>query len=64
MRIVILETGLFPDRQTVEGAVAWLEEDLAAHSLSRHDVRGHILTEQECDGLLDAILTADLVVTV
>ncbi|MHB1513837.1 MAG: hypothetical protein ACYCTF_13580 [Acidiferrobacter sp.] len=64
MRIVILETDLFPDRQTVEGAVAWLKEDLAAHCLSRHDVRGHTLTEEECDVLLDAILTADLVVTV
>ena len=64
MRIVILETDLFPDRQTVEGALAWLEEDLAAHRLSRHDVREATSTEQECDALLDAILAADLVVTV
>ncbi len=64
MRIVVLETDLFPDRQTVEEAVAWLEGDGATHCLSRHDVRGLTPTPHACDALLDAILAADLVVTV
>lgn len=65
MRIIILETDVFPDKQVMREALAWLKEDTVTHRLSRHDLRGRTPTEHEWwDELLDAILTADLVVTV
>ncbi len=63
MRIVVLETDLFPDRKTVEEALAWLKEGSPAHYLSRHDLRERTSTEREWDELLEAILVADLTVT-
>ena len=64
MHIVVLETDLFPDRQTVEEALAWLQEGSATHRLSRHDLRGGMPTEREWNELLEAILASDVVVTV
>ncbi len=64
MRIAVLETDLFPDRETLEGALVVLERAPAAHQLSRHDLRRPKLTEHEWDVVLDAILASDVVVTV
>ena len=64
MRIAVLETDLFPDKGTLEGALAVLEQAPATHHLSRHDLRRPKLTEHEWDAVLDAILASDVVVTV
>ncbi len=63
MRIVVLETDLFPDRRTMDEALAYLERAPAGHRLSRHDLR-QALSEDEWDAVLDAVLAGDVVVTV
>ncbi|MDA8191292.1 MAG: hypothetical protein M0Z68_07505 [Gammaproteobacteria bacterium] len=63
MRIVVLETDLFPDRRAMDEALASLERTPTRHRLSRHDLRP-ALSEGEWDAVLDAILASDVVVTV
>ncbi|WP_298135671.1 hypothetical protein [Acidiferrobacter sp.] len=64
MRIVVLETDLFPDRHTLNEALVSLERAPSAHQLSRQDLRHPGLSEGAWDAVLDAILTGDVVVTV
>ncbi len=64
MHIVVLETDLFPDRQTMEAALTSLAHGPAAHRLSRCDLRRGAPSEGEWDAVLDAVLAGDVVVTV
>lgn len=60
MRIAVLDAGLFPDAGTLEQAVAHLGADHAVVRLAagRPDVG-----EEDWDRMLEAVLTADLVLT-
>ena len=60
MKIVALETGLFPDRDTVEAAIGKLE---AEHEIERIDASDRTMTDADWDRALAQILRADLVVT-
>lgn len=61
MNIAILETGLFPDMDTVEDAISHLTP---VHNVYRYDLCQAERTEQEWDQLLDEVLAADRVFTV
>lgn len=61
MNIAILETGLFPDTETVEDAITHL---VPLHNVYRYDLREAQRTDAEWDQLLDEILAADRVLTV
>ncbi len=60
-RLVVLETGLFPDAATLEGALSGLDE---AIGISRHDLRAPGPDPAGWDRVAEAILAADKVVTV
>ena len=60
-KLVILQTGLFPDAGTLERALSRLEE---AEGASRHDLKDPGLGPAGWDRVAEAILTADKVVTV
>ncbi len=64
MHIVVLETALFPDRETVEAALTSLTQGPTGHHLSRWDLRHGTLSAGQWDTVLDAVLAGDLVVTV
>lgn len=61
MNIVQLNTGLFPDAQTVESALRQLagEHRVTAIDLTRREMR-----ESDWDAAIRAILAADRVVTI
>ena len=61
MKILELNTGLFPDAETVRGAIATLE---GGNGIERVDASG--LSQDDEDGwaaVAAAVLSADLVVT-
>lgn len=63
MRILALDSGLFPDRETVEAALAELA---AGHQVSRLDLTASATDatdEAAWDRALAEILRADLIVT-
>ena len=60
MRILSLDSGLFPDRETVEAALAELA---AGNDLSRLDLAAGDMDEADWDRALAEILRADLIVT-
>ena len=60
MNIVQLNTGLFPDAQTVEAA---LRQMTTTHRVEVVDIRRLDLQESDWDGAIAAILAADLVVS-
>jgi hypothetical protein len=60
MNIVQLNTGLFPDAQTVEAA---LRQMAATHRVAAIDIQRLDLQESDWDGVIAAILAADLVVS-
>jgi hypothetical protein len=60
MNIVQLNTGLFPDAQTVEAA---LRQTTATHRVNVVDIRRRDLQESDWDGVIAALLAADLVVS-
>jgi hypothetical protein len=60
MNIVQLNTGLFPDAQTVEAA---LRQTTATHRVNVVDIRPRDLQESDWDGVIAALLAADLVVS-
>lgn len=60
MNIVQLNTGLFPDAQTV---IAALRQATATHRVEVVDIRRLDLQERDWDGVIAAILAADLVVS-
>lgn len=61
MRIAIISTDLFPDREMVETSLSELEGE---HEITRFDATRPELTEQDWDGLLDCLLTSDKIVTI
>ncbi len=60
MNITVLNTGLFPDRETMEGALSELE---AFHSVCRCDATRTLMSDEQWNQVLDAMLTSDVVVT-
>lgn len=60
MNIVQLNTGLFPDAQTV---IAALRQMTPPHRVELVDIRRLDLQERDWDGVIAAILAADLVVS-
>jgi len=60
MNIVQLNTGLFPDAQTV---IAALRQVAQTHRVDTIDVRSRDLQEGDWDRVIAAILAADLVVS-
>lgn len=61
MNIAILETGLFPDMDTVQDALSHL---MPVHNVYRYELHGTQRTDEEWDQLLDEVLAADRVFTV
>lgn len=61
MNIAILETGLFPDVETVEEAVSHM---LPMYNVYRYDLWQQERSEQEWDQLLDEVLASTRVVCV
>ena len=61
MNITILSTGLFPDPQTMNEAVSYLE---AAHYVYRCDLREIGDRVEDWDRVLEEVLGADRVITV
>jgi hypothetical protein len=60
MNIVQLNTGLFPDAQTV---IAALRQTTSTHRVAVVDIRRPDLQQSDWDGVIAAILAADLVVS-
>lgn len=60
MNISILETGLFPDTQTMEEAITHLEP---IHNVYRYKLDDHQRSDEEWDQLLDEIIASDRVFT-
>lgn len=59
MRIIELDTGLFPDRETTQAAVRVLE---ATHEVVRIDVKKPALGDAAWDKVVRSILNADRVI--
>lgn len=60
MKILELDIGLFPDAQTVMAAVRRLEP---THHVDSIDLRRPDLRDEDWDRVVDAILDADLTIT-
>jgi hypothetical protein len=60
MHIVQLDTGLFPDAQTVIAALRRME---AAHSVEHIDLRCQKLEGEAWDRVVAAVLASDLTIT-
>ena len=60
MKILVLDSGLFPDRETIEAA---LTELAAGHQVSRLDLTASAMIETDWDRTLTEILQAGLIVT-
>ena len=61
MKIVQLNTGLFPDAQTVIAALRWME---AAHSVESIDLRCQEVESEAWDKAVAAIQASDLTITI
>ena len=61
MEILILDTGLFPDRETVAAAIAELE---SGSGVERLDIAGIGADEAAWDGVARAVLAAGKVITI
>lgn len=61
MNIAILDTGLFPDRDTTEEAITHL---VPVHNVYRYDLRAPERSEADWDQLLDEVLAADRVFSI
>ena len=60
MKILELNTGLFPDAQTVAAALRQLEP---AHRVDSIDVRRRDMKDEDWDRVVAAILGSDLTIT-
>lgn len=60
-RLVILEVGLFPDKETVDSAVYALAGD---HDIQRHDLTDTAMDTAAWDQVVIDILSAQKVITV
>jgi hypothetical protein len=61
MKILQLDTNLFPDCDTIVGSVKLLEKE---HTLTRIDISNTTLDNTDWDSIVTAILAADLTITV
>ena len=61
MKILQLNTNLFPDGDTIVASVKLLEKD---HTLTRIDISRVTLDDTDWDSIVTAILAADLTITV
>lgn len=61
MNIVQLNTGLFPDAQTVEAALRRMAE---THRVDTIDIRSRDMQEGDWDAAIQAILAADRIVSI
>lgn len=61
MKIVELNTGLFPDAQTVIAALRRME---SAHSVVAIDLRRRDMEDEAWDRVVAAILSSDLTITI
>lgn len=61
MRIVVLETDIFDDRETIEKSLQVLA---ATHQLLRYNLCGDALTDEHGDRIMAAVVAGDTVVTV
>jgi hypothetical protein len=59
MKIVVLNTGMFPEKGALEDALAQLGPD---HEVSRHDAEGEH-ADDDWDRTVQAIVSADRVIT-
>lgn len=59
MKILVLDTGLFPEKQVIEQALVQLGVE---HQVSRHDALAG-LSDDDWDGVARAIASADRVIT-
>jgi len=60
MNIVQLDTGLFPDAQTV---IAALRQMASTHRVDVVDIQRRDMQEGDWDGVIAALLAADLVIS-
>ncbi len=60
MKVLELNTGLFPDAQTVIAALRRME---AAHRVESIDLRCRDMEDEAWDRVVDAILDSDLTIT-
>ena len=61
MKILELNTGLFPDAQTVSAALRQMEP---AHHVESIDLRRRDMEDEAWDRVVDAILDSDLTITI
>lgn len=61
MKILELNTGLFPDAQTVAAALRQME---AAHDVTSIDIRRRDMEDEAWDRVIAAILDSDLTITI
>lgn len=59
MKIFVLNTGLFPEKDALEDALAQLGSD---HEVSRHDAGGE-RTDDDWDRTVQALVSADRIIT-
>ena len=59
MKIVVLNTGMFPEKGALEDALAQLGSD---HEVSRHDAEGEH-ADDDWDRTVQALVSADRVIT-
>jgi len=60
MNIAILETGLFPDAETVSDAISHLTP---MYNVYRYDLKDPNRSDEDWDQLLDEVLASDRVFT-
>lgn len=60
MNLVVLDTGLFPDKETFAAAIDYA---VPMHYVYRYDLQAD-RSEEEWDQLMDEVLSADRVFTV
>ncbi len=60
-RITVLRVGLFPDRETLERALAQLQGD---HDIVRHELNDQVMDDTAWDRVVDDILSSAKVITV
>ena len=61
MKILELNTGLFPDAQTVTAALRQMEP---AHRVGTIDLRRRDMEDEAWERVIDAILDSDLTITI
>jgi len=59
MKIIVLDTGLFPEKGVLEDALEQLEAD---QEVSRHDINAE-LTDSDWDHVVQALVSADRIIS-